>query len=75
MPRTAAPSPATTSRTRRSDAPVPVAGQAARKAYIEAATAAGGSDHFIVLDIRDNNDNFGEVNEVYNHFESLWLSH
>lgn len=38
-------------------------------------TAAGGSDHFIVLDIRDNNDNFGEVNEVYNHFESLWLSH
>ena len=36
--------------------------------------SAGGSDNFIVLDIRDNTDSFGQVSEVYNYFESLWES-
>ena len=34
--------------------------------------SAGGSDDFVVLDIRDNTDSFGEVNDVYNYFEGLW---
>ena len=34
--------------------------------------SAGGSEDFIVLDIRDNIDSFGQVNEVYNYFQSLW---
>ena len=33
---------------------------------------AGGSTDFVVLDIRDNFDSFGEVDEVYNYFEGLW---
>ena len=36
--------------------------------------SAGGSEHFVVLDIRDNTDSFGKVNEVYSHFDSLWQS-
>ena len=35
---------------------------------------AGGSEDFIGLDIRDNTDSFGGVNEVYNYFEGLWDS-
>lgn len=34
---------------------------------------AGGSADFVVLDIRDNFDSFGEVDEVYNYFEGLWV--
>lgn len=34
---------------------------------------AGGSADFLVLDIRDNFDSFGEVDEVYNYFEGLWV--
>lgn len=33
---------------------------------------AGGSRDFQVLDIRDNVENFGEVNEVYCYFDALW---
>lgn len=33
---------------------------------------AGGSRDFQVLDIRDNVENFGEVNEVYRYFDALW---
>lgn len=33
---------------------------------------AGGSRDFKVLDIRDNVESFGEVNEVYRYFDKLW---
>ena len=36
--------------------------------------SAGGSEDFFVLDIRDNIDSFGKVNEVYGYFDSLWQS-
>jgi DNA repair protein RadD len=36
--------------------------------------SAGGSEDFVVLDIRDNTDSFGKVNEVYSYFDSLWQS-
>jgi DNA repair protein RadD len=34
--------------------------------------SAGGSNDFLVIDIRDNVESFGEVNEVYRYFDELW---
>ncbi len=37
-------------------------------------SAVGGSSEFVLVDVRDNTETFGEIGEVYRHFEDYWAS-